>query len=423
MIEQMMFFALGFFSAGLLTLFIAHAVWRRAVRLTTKRVQAALPVSLAEIKADRDQLRAEFAMAARKLEMSVEQLKSRGHMQLVDITRKNEQLRVVLDEVKERTTTIHELEQREHHLRSELLATEGALGEASQAAREAENKLAAAQMKLSERERELAEMSSLAHGRQVELAALQANLAHFENVVSDTQRALSDSTAAHQSKQQLLDRTQADLREAQSYRADIEAKMAATLEELQQQTQSLGLTQNHLNEDSDAVGALVAKAKALARRVEELMSERDTLDQEMTARIGEAEMRHDLLSKDFETFRAERAALEVRLGAVQAERDELTERLRQLENGAQSNWERERMENAMLRERMNDLAAEITALSLTFEGDGSPIRKIIAAAEADLQADAISHAKTPSTDAAGTRGQPSLAERVRILQARAVTNS
>lgn len=179
MIEQILFFALGFFSAGLLTLFISHAVWRRAVRLTTKRVQAALPVSLAEIKADRDQLRAEFAMAARKLEVSVEQLKTRGHLQLVDITRKNDQLRLVLDEVKKRSDTILAMEERERRLRDECLAAETAYGETSRTLKSAEEKLAIAQGKLNEREREANEAHEIGRTREADKAAQQIlRLAH-----------------------------------------------------------------------------------------------------------------------------------------------------------------------------------------------------------------------------------------------------
>ena len=42
----------------------------RAVRLTMKRLEAATPLSMAEIQADKDQLRAEFAMSTRRLEMT-----------------------------------------------------------------------------------------------------------------------------------------------------------------------------------------------------------------------------------------------------------------------------------------------------------------------------------------------------------------
>ena len=52
------------------------AVWRRAVRLTKKRIEAATPMTMAEFRADKDQLRAEFALSTRRLEMNVEALRT-----------------------------------------------------------------------------------------------------------------------------------------------------------------------------------------------------------------------------------------------------------------------------------------------------------------------------------------------------------
>src|SRR5947207_13672216 len=85
-----MFFALGFLAASLVALILLSAVWHRAVRLTTKRIEGAIPVSMAEIQADKDQLRAEFAMSTRRMETSVEQLKLKTTEQFAEIGRKNE---------------------------------------------------------------------------------------------------------------------------------------------------------------------------------------------------------------------------------------------------------------------------------------------------------------------------------------------
>ena len=67
MIEPIMFFGIGFFVASLLGLVLIPLVHNRAVRLTMKRLEAATPLSMAEIQADKDQLRAEFAMSTRRL--------------------------------------------------------------------------------------------------------------------------------------------------------------------------------------------------------------------------------------------------------------------------------------------------------------------------------------------------------------------
>ena len=61
-IENMMYFALGLLVAGLLALIVMPAVWKRAVRLTKRRIEAATPITLSEFRADKDQLRAEFAL-------------------------------------------------------------------------------------------------------------------------------------------------------------------------------------------------------------------------------------------------------------------------------------------------------------------------------------------------------------------------
>src|SRR2546428_11674318 len=69
MIEPIMYFGLGFLAAALIGLIIVPFVLARAVRLTVRRLEAATPLSMAEIQADKDQLRAEFAMSTRRLEM------------------------------------------------------------------------------------------------------------------------------------------------------------------------------------------------------------------------------------------------------------------------------------------------------------------------------------------------------------------
>jgi chromosome segregation ATPase len=71
MIEQAMLFALGFLVAGVIALAVAPAFWRRAIRLSTRRLEMQLPLSADEILASRDLLRAEFAVEKRQLEQKV----------------------------------------------------------------------------------------------------------------------------------------------------------------------------------------------------------------------------------------------------------------------------------------------------------------------------------------------------------------
>src|SRR6201991_3990674 len=131
-IESIMYFALGLLVAGLLALAIMPAVWRRAVRLTKKRIEAATPMTMAEFRADKDQLRAEFALSTRRLEMNVEALRKRLAEQLRDINRKKSDLSSIKSDRDNHLTIIRELEEREGELRRRLLDLEKESAELSQ---------------------------------------------------------------------------------------------------------------------------------------------------------------------------------------------------------------------------------------------------------------------------------------------------
>src|SRR5688500_19305265 len=116
MVEPIMFFGIGFLFAALIGLIIIPLVQARAVRLTMKRLEAATPMSMAEIQADKDQLRAEFAMSTRRLEMSVEQMKAKTTSQLAEIGKKSEAIGRLKMELGEKTAALFSLEAKEKQL-------------------------------------------------------------------------------------------------------------------------------------------------------------------------------------------------------------------------------------------------------------------------------------------------------------------
>jgi dynactin complex subunit len=110
MIEPIMFAGIGFLVAGLLVIGIIPLVHARAVRLTMRRLEALTPLSMAEIQADKDRLRAEFAMSTRRLEMSVEQMKAKTTSQLVEIGKKSEEVARLKLELAEKSAALFALE-------------------------------------------------------------------------------------------------------------------------------------------------------------------------------------------------------------------------------------------------------------------------------------------------------------------------
>src|ERR1700741_547619 len=131
MIEPIMYGAIGFLISMLFGLMIVPLVHNRAVRLTRRRLEAATPLSMAEIQAEKDQLRAEFAMSTRRLEMSVEQLKAKTTNQLTEIGRKSDAIGRLKLDLGEKTASLFALEAKEKQLSSELHA-----GQAELAAKE-----------------------------------------------------------------------------------------------------------------------------------------------------------------------------------------------------------------------------------------------------------------------------------------------
>src|SRR6218665_2548442 len=123
-IENIMYFALGLLVAGLVALIMLPAVWKRAVRLTKRRIEAATPITMAEFRADKDQLRAEFALSTRRLEINVETLRKRLAEQLGDVNQKRSDLGALKAERDQHMRVVKELETREAELRARVLELE-----------------------------------------------------------------------------------------------------------------------------------------------------------------------------------------------------------------------------------------------------------------------------------------------------------
>src|SRR3989304_2445207 len=95
MINALMFGALGFLLGCLLALMLAPPLWNRAVKLTTKKLEATMPMSLADIQADKDQLRAEFAIEVRKVEVALDKAKEKATRELIEANKRRVEIQVL----------------------------------------------------------------------------------------------------------------------------------------------------------------------------------------------------------------------------------------------------------------------------------------------------------------------------------------
>jgi hypothetical protein len=93
MIESLLYIAIGFLAAALLAIGVMPFIHARAEHLTRRRIESGVPFSIAELHAEKDALRADFAMSTRRLEMANERLRTRVARLMVQLSQKDDQLR------------------------------------------------------------------------------------------------------------------------------------------------------------------------------------------------------------------------------------------------------------------------------------------------------------------------------------------
>lgn len=109
-IEMVMLAALGFLTAALLALFIAPLYRRRVARLTTEMLKRSMPLTEAEIRADKDRLRAEAAIRIHKLETKAEEAAEASARQMVELNRRDAVISELEGEVARQGTALEEHE-------------------------------------------------------------------------------------------------------------------------------------------------------------------------------------------------------------------------------------------------------------------------------------------------------------------------
>src|ERR1700712_1285990 len=417
MIEPIMYLAIGFLVSMLFGLMIVPLVHNRAVRLTTRRLEAATPLSMAEIQADKDQLRAEFAMSARRLEMSVDQLKNKTTSQLAELGKKSDAINRMKLELGEKNAAIFSLEAREKAVKEQLRATEEEFTAKTGALRDAEQALKDKQSELGKINHELSDRSMMAESRQVELVAVRAQIDELKNRVGDAEKEFAATQARLTQERGETKKVTGDLTDARSRVENLSQRVTDLDRQLIIQVKEAEMLGNRVN---DLEGRLSTQGKLLAERDYESNQWRQANEaaertlKELRAEIAASAGGNSPL---IEKLRAEKAAAEEQLRVARDERAKLQREVNTIQQQAESSWATERMENALLRERINDIAAEVAKLAMQLEGPNSPIGPMLAAdppAAANAAKPANGAATQGATDAGGT-----LAERIRALQSHA----
>jgi chromosome segregation ATPase len=419
MIEPIMYLAIGFLVSMLFGLMIVPLVHNRAVRLTTRRLEAATPLSMAEIQADKDQLRAEFAMSARRLEMSVDQLKSKTTSQLAELGKKSDAINRMKIELGEKNATIFGLEAREKAVKEQMRATEEEFAAKTEMLRVAEKALTDKQAELAKINHDLSDRSMVAESRQVELITVRAQIDELKNRVGDAEKefAVTQARLAHERTDS--ENATRELNDARSRVENLSQRVTDLDRQLIIQVKEAEMLGNRVN---DLEARLAIQGKLLAEREYENTQLKQANDAAERAarelRVEIAALSQGGHSPAIEKLRSEKAAVEEQLRVARDERAKLQRDINAIQQQAESSWATERMENALLRERINDIAAEVAKLAIQLEGPNSAIEAMLAAEPAAPKPPA-----RPANDTVATSGTSegggTLAERIRALQSHA----
>lgn len=325
-IENIMYFALGLLVAGLMALAILPAVWKRAVRLTKRRIEAATPITLAEFRADKDQLRAEFALSARRLEMTIEQLRTRLAEQASLANQARTDVGALTAERAKHLEIVSDLEEREASLRARVLELEKEGADLAQ--------------RLRMRERDL-------ESRAAEVQDLRNSLRR--GLPAETELDGADLSGDYQIDIERLTTALAVERKRASYLEDQARTLVAELE---------------------TSGRRTTEAEAAIAQMRDALSGRDAEREESAEELHAAEARiasagtrlTELLAETTEEDDTERPAdLERRTVSL----DDLRDEIGALESDILADWGTDRADENALRERLTSIAAAVSRVVYT----------------------------------------------------------
>lgn len=392
MIQSILFFCLGFLSSALIALLIAPAIWRRAVALTTKRVEASIPMSMEELHAAKDRLRAEHAVTVRRLEQAAERLNRKNAEQAVKLARDREELKRLTAERVEQDAAMAALVARYEDADRQLGLRDEEIARLSDALDASERRVADMTEEL-ERLGALFEEESLrSSNRQIELVAretevekLTGDIAILKSERKDAERRIREVMADNKAAQEALRAERRRLSETEKKIERLVASLSDRDEKLERRETELARLRDELrgrpHPDYEA-------------QIAELRAENLRLEAELAAGGAGTGGNSAALEKAIR----DRRRLEERLTVLTRENKKL-----RADGGAAAAaapLAGEERENEALREEMLRLAARIAQLTAEAEGPGSPIHSA-------LGTQAPSPAGSP----------PSLADRIRELQA------
>jgi len=271
-----MYFAFGFLAAALIALLFFPALNLRAERLARRRAEAQFPLSVGELAAEKDHLRAEFAVLQRRLERKTEEALGVKQQSMEELGRRAVRIAALEGDLAERDGRIAKLETDLAETQRRFAATENDLTATQQVLKGVQEALSV----LETAHRTLLDSSDVTRG---ERDAAQASLVDARTALAAAEEALERQRSEH---------------------ADLEQRHAAKLDEFDVKRITVSDLETRLATQTARANEL---ERALAEGRDELTAERRRLADLARSLVTEQE-RGLLLERRLETLEAERDA-------------------------------------------------------------------------------------------------------------------
>jgi chromosome segregation ATPase len=262
----------------------------------------------------------------------------------------------------------------------------------------------------------------MADSRQVELVAVRTQIEELKNRVGDAEKEFATTQARLSQERGESETATRELTEARSRVENLSQRVTDLDRQLIVQVKEAEMLGNRVN---DLEARLATQGKLLAERDFEnnqLRQANEAAERSLKELRGEIDLTNSGKWPALDKLKTEKAALEEQLRVTRDERAKLQRDINAIQQQAESTWATERMENALLRERINDIAAAVAKLAMQLEGPHSAIEAILDSEQATARPAARLANGAPANGAAAAGAQPpggTLAERIRALQAHA----
>ena len=226
---------------------------------------------------------------------------------------------------------------------------------------------------------ELDERSTLADSQKIEIVALKTQVEALKERLDGAGHELKAVEDRRDAERVELKAATQELPEERGKVENLGRRVAELEQQLVAQTKEaeiLGRRAQDLESRLGEQSRLLNQSEFELKHLRQEMEAARKIESDLRTAIVEIEGRSNSATQKLKT---ENAQLQADDRSHQEERDRFARDLGAMKRETEETWASERVENALLRERINDVAAEVARLASALEGPNSPIDAMLAA--------------------------------------------